>query len=139
MKSFGIQPKRTSFRSPWQNGFGERLVGNCRRDLLDHVSSCSVFDGISKIGALDNSIVFYIMGDKGASGEGRMHGLLNEYGIANQVDEPPELQLKHVYDLGGPLDNNDYAAGGTVAGDSEGSVASFKCRQVCRRASVVRS
>jgi transposase InsO family protein len=37
VKSFGIQPKRTSFRSPWQNGVAERWVGNCRRDLLDHV------------------------------------------------------------------------------------------------------
>jgi transposase InsO family protein len=37
IKSFGIQPKRTSFRSPWQNGVAERWVGNCRRDLLDHV------------------------------------------------------------------------------------------------------
>ena len=35
--SFGIQPKRTSFRSPWQNGVAERWVGNCRRELLDHV------------------------------------------------------------------------------------------------------
>jgi transposase InsO family protein len=37
VKSFGIQPKRTSFRSPWQNGIAERWVGNCRRDLLNHV------------------------------------------------------------------------------------------------------
>src|SRR5665213_2734539 len=37
VKDFGIQPKRTSFRSPWQNGVAERWVGNCRRDLLDHV------------------------------------------------------------------------------------------------------
>ena len=37
IKSFGIKPKRTSFRSPWQNGIAERWVGNCRRDLLDHV------------------------------------------------------------------------------------------------------
>jgi transposase InsO family protein len=37
VKSFAIQPKRTSFRSPWQNGVAERWVGNCRRDLLDHV------------------------------------------------------------------------------------------------------
>ena len=35
--SFGIKPRRTSFRSPWQNGVAERWVGNCRRDLLDHV------------------------------------------------------------------------------------------------------
>jgi transposase InsO family protein len=37
VKSFGVEPKRTSFRSPWQNGVAERWVGTCRRDLLDHV------------------------------------------------------------------------------------------------------
>ena len=37
IKTLGIEPKRTSFRSPWQNGVAERWVGNCRRDLLDHV------------------------------------------------------------------------------------------------------
>ena len=35
--SFGIEPKRASFRSPWQNGVAERFVESCRRDLLDHV------------------------------------------------------------------------------------------------------
>ena len=37
IKTLGIEPKRTSFRSPWQNGVAERWVGNCRRELLDHV------------------------------------------------------------------------------------------------------
>jgi transposase InsO family protein len=37
VKNFGIQPKRTSAHSPWQNGIAERWVGNCRRDLLDHI------------------------------------------------------------------------------------------------------
>jgi transposase InsO family protein len=37
VKTFGIQPKRTSYRSPWQNGFAERWVGTCCRDLLDYV------------------------------------------------------------------------------------------------------
>jgi transposase InsO family protein len=37
VKSFGIGPKRTSFRSPWQNGIAERWVATCRRDLLTHV------------------------------------------------------------------------------------------------------
>ncbi len=37
IKNFGIEPKRISFQSPWQNGVAERFVGNCRRDLLDHV------------------------------------------------------------------------------------------------------
>jgi transposase InsO family protein len=37
IKSFGIHPKRTSFKSPWQNGIAERFVCSCRRELLDHV------------------------------------------------------------------------------------------------------
>jgi transposase InsO family protein len=37
LKCFGIQLKRTSFRSPWQNGIAERWVSTCQLDLLDHV------------------------------------------------------------------------------------------------------
>jgi len=37
IKSFEIDPKRTAFRSPWQNGTAERAVGSVRRELLDHV------------------------------------------------------------------------------------------------------
>jgi transposase InsO family protein len=37
IKSIGIEPRRTAFRSPWQNGIAERWVGSARRELLDHV------------------------------------------------------------------------------------------------------
>ena len=37
IESFGIKPKRTAYRSPWQNGTAERWVGSCRREVLDHV------------------------------------------------------------------------------------------------------
>jgi putative transposase len=37
IESFGVDPKRTAFRSPWQNGTAERVVGSVRRELLDHV------------------------------------------------------------------------------------------------------
>jgi putative transposase len=36
-REMGSRPIRTAFQSPWQNGFAERWVGSCRRDLLDHV------------------------------------------------------------------------------------------------------
>lgn len=36
-KSFGIEHKRASFQSPWQNGIAERWVGSCRRELLDQI------------------------------------------------------------------------------------------------------
>ena len=34
--SMGLEPTRTSYQSPWQNGVAERFVGTVRRDLLDH-------------------------------------------------------------------------------------------------------
>ena len=37
IKSLGITPKRTAYRSPWQNGTAERWVGSCKREILDHV------------------------------------------------------------------------------------------------------
>jgi transposase InsO family protein len=37
IKRLEIDPKRTAFRSPWQNGTAERFVGSVRRELLHHV------------------------------------------------------------------------------------------------------
>jgi hypothetical protein len=37
MTSFGMQPARTAWKSPWHNGVAERWVGSVRRELLDHV------------------------------------------------------------------------------------------------------
>ncbi len=37
IKNPGIEPQRTAFRSPWQNGIAERWVGSARREMLDHV------------------------------------------------------------------------------------------------------
>ena len=37
LRSMGIRDRPTSPRSPWQNGYCERLIGSIRRDLLDHV------------------------------------------------------------------------------------------------------
>jgi len=36
IQNLGIEPRRTAFRSPWQNGIAERWVGSARRELLDH-------------------------------------------------------------------------------------------------------
>jgi len=37
IRSLGTEPKRTAFRSPWQNGLAERWVGTCKREIIDHV------------------------------------------------------------------------------------------------------
>jgi arylsulfatase len=77
-----------------------------------------LIDTIKDMGQLDNTLVFYIIGDNGASAEGGMNGLFNEMTYFNAVPEPIEQQLKHIDDLGGPLGHNHYAAGWAVAGDA---------------------
>ena len=37
LRSIGIRDRPMSPRSPWQNGYAERLIGSIRRDCLDHV------------------------------------------------------------------------------------------------------
>ena len=37
VRSLGIRDHPTSARSPWQNGYAERLIGLIRRECLDHI------------------------------------------------------------------------------------------------------
>jgi len=73
---------------------------------------------IEETGQLDNTLVFYIVGDNGASAEGGMNGLFNEYTYFNGHHESVQDILKHYDELGGPSTYPHYAAGWAVAGDS---------------------
>jgi len=35
--ALGIRPTLTAYRSPWQNGYVERVIGSIRRECLDHL------------------------------------------------------------------------------------------------------
>jgi transposase InsO family protein len=37
LRAMGIRDKPNAPRSPWQNGFAERLIGSVRRECLDHI------------------------------------------------------------------------------------------------------
>jgi arylsulfatase len=73
---------------------------------------------IEASGQLDNTLVFYIVGDNGASAEGGMVGLYNEMTYFNGVHETVPDILKHYDDLGSAKTYNHYAAGWAVAGDT---------------------
>ena len=39
LKAMGIRDGPTALRSPWQNGYAERLIGSIRRECLDHIQT----------------------------------------------------------------------------------------------------
>src|SRR5258707_708988 len=61
-----------------------------------------VIQAIEDLGQLDNTLVFYIVGDNGASAEGGMNGLLNEMTYFNGVPESVQDVLKHIDQLCSP-------------------------------------
>jgi arylsulfatase len=73
---------------------------------------------IEDMGQLDNTLIFYIVGDNGASAEGGMNGMFNEMTYFNGVPETVQDVLKHYDELGGPKTYGHYAAGWAVAGDT---------------------
>jgi len=75
-------------------------------------------DAIGDMNQLDNTLIFYIVGDNGASAEGGMAGLFNEMTYFNGVQETVADILKHYNELGGPNTYSHYAAGWAVAGDT---------------------
>jgi arylsulfatase A-like enzyme len=77
-----------------------------------------LIQAIEATGQLENTLIFYIVGDNGASAEGGMVGLYNEMTYFNGVHETVQDILKHYDELGGPTTYPHYAAGWAVAGDT---------------------
>ena len=75
-------------------------------------------DGIEATGQLDNTLIFYIIGDNGTSAEGGMNGLYNEMTYFNGVPETVQDMLKHYDEWGDHTTYPHMAAGWAVAGDS---------------------
>ena len=77
-----------------------------------------LIDAIGDMGQLDNTLVFYILGDNGASAEGGMNGMFNEMTYFNGVQEKVEDMLKLYDSWGGPTTYSHHAAGWAVAGNT---------------------
>ena len=63
---------------------------------------------IEDMGQLDNTLIFYVVGDNGASAEGGMNGLFSEMTYFNMVQETVPDVLKHYDELGGPSTYGHY-------------------------------
>jgi arylsulfatase len=77
-----------------------------------------LFDAIGEAGQLDNTLIFYILGDNGTSAEGGMSGMFSEMTYFNGVQETVQEMLKHYDEWGGPTTYPHMAAGWAVAGNT---------------------
>ena len=77
-----------------------------------------LIDAIGDAGQIDNTLVFYILGDNGTSAEGGMNGMFSEMTYFNGVQETVADMLKKYDEWGGPSTYPHMAAGWAVAGDA---------------------
>jgi arylsulfatase A-like enzyme len=79
-----------------------------------------VIDALEQLDVLDDTLVFYIIGDNGASAEGTLQGAFNEMANFNgeAALETPEFMASKVGELGTPTSYNHYAVGWAWAMDT---------------------
>ena len=81
-----------------QMAFADAQIGR----LIEHLRNT---------GQLDNTLVIFIQGDNGASGEGGINGSFEEQSFINRYDEPLAELLRRQDELGGPTAYNNYPVG----------------------------
>jgi arylsulfatase len=77
-------------------------------------------DTLAELEVLDDTLVYYIIGDNGASAEGTPTGTFNELFVFNGAAqlETPEFLASKIDDFGGPAAFNHYAVGWAHALDT---------------------
>jgi arylsulfatase len=77
-------------------------------------------DALDDLGVLEDTLVYYIIGDNGASAEGTLNGTFNEMINFNGAAalETPEFMLERIDDFGGPDAYNHYSVGWAHAMDT---------------------
>jgi arylsulfatase len=79
-----------------------------------------LLDSVEKLGILDDTLIFCIIGDNGASAEGTLHGTFNEMINFNGASalETPQFLMDRIDKLGGPESYNHFAVGWAHAMDT---------------------
>lgn len=73
---------------------------------------------LDAIGALDNTLLFYIVGDNGASAEGGPEGTINEMMALNGIVGKADQMLQHIDNWGDPTTFPHFAIGWAWAGNT---------------------
>jgi arylsulfatase A-like enzyme len=79
-----------------------------------------LMDALEAEGILDDTLVYYIVGDNGASGEGTVNGSFNEMFVFNGAAhlESAEFMASHIDEFGSPSAYNHFAVGWALAMDT---------------------
>jgi arylsulfatase A-like enzyme len=79
-----------------------------------------LIDVIDDLGILGDTIIYYIVGDNGASAEGTLNGAFNEMANFNGMAsiETPEFMLSKMTEFGSPNSYNHYSVGWAWAMDT---------------------
>ncbi len=70
-----------------------------------------VIDAIEEMGQLDNTLIFWEIGDNGSSMEGTLNGVFNEMTSLNGQKEDTAVVLKNIDKIGGPESYNHFPVG----------------------------
>src|SRR6266550_1480407 len=78
-----------------------------------------VIESLTELGILDETLIYYIIGDNGASAEGSLIGAWNDKAGAEAPDlATPELMIEKIDELGSASAQNHYAVGWAHAMDT---------------------
>jgi len=77
-----------------------------------------LIDAIHELPDADNTLIFYIVGDNGASSEGGFSGTINEVKSLSGYQTPIEETLKHIDEIGEPNTEPHYPVGWAWAGNA---------------------
>jgi arylsulfatase A-like enzyme len=125
-KNLGIIPQRAELTErhkeiPAWDQTSEALRPVLRRQMENYAGFLEqtdhevgrVVQAIQDLGILENTLIIYIIGDNGASGEGTLNGTFSEHVPANALNdrETPELLAQRIDLIGTPRSHPHYAVG----------------------------
>lgn len=127
-KELGVVPLDTEL-APWADGVPhwDELDDAGRRVAVRLMETYAGFaehadqqvgrlvDAIDQLGALDDTLVFYLLGDNGASGEGGPEGTLREHLVGHGIADDVADMDARLDEIGGPSTYAMYPVGWALA------------------------
>jgi arylsulfatase len=70
-----------------------------------------LLDALQQVGQADNTLIFWVIGDNGASMEGTLNGVFNKISALNGVPENAAYVIQQIDEIGGPTSYKHFPVG----------------------------